>query len=265
VKDSYVLAVGSEGAQRLRLLGKAAWPNTRRFLQRLKPQKGWRCLDVGCGVGTVTARLAKRTGYCLGVDREAHFLASAVRRPGCEYQNLDLAALSTLSERYDLVYARYVLSHQSDPAAVLESMLQVCRPGGIVAVEDVDFAGHTWHPDCRAMGRYIDLYERLVQSRGGDPRLGRKLIALFRQAGLRDIEAQPTLTLDPTAAVAPLTLSHIGGAAVAAGLITEGELAELVMQLDRYAREPGTSVSLAPTFQVWARRPDSCQSAMRAT
>lgn len=263
VKDPYVLAVGSAGAHRLRLLGKAAWPSTRRFLQRLRLSRGWRCLDVGCGVGTVTARLAQRTGYCLGVDKEGEFLARAARRPGCEYRQLDVADLRALPERFDVVYARYVLSHQPDPLRVLGAMLAVCKPGGIVAVEDVDFPGHTWHPESVAMERYVDLYQRLVRSRGGDPCLGRKLPALCAQAGLVDVQAQPTMTLDQTAAVAPLTLAHIGAAAIGAHLIGPDELSQLICELEDYAGRPGTSVSLAPTFQVWGR--NAPQSAMRAT
>lgn len=166
---------------------------------------------------------------------------------------LDIGHLDRLQQTFDLVYARYVLSHQTDASNVLMQMLRRCRRGGVVAVEDVDFPGHTWHPESAAMQTYVDLYQQLVRSRGGDPQLGRKLGALFERAGLVDVQVRASLALDGTRRVAPLTLAHIGDAAIAQGLITAGALARLVGELEQYAAQKGAAVSLAPTFQVWGR------------
>ena len=43
-------------------------------------------------------------------------------------------------ERFDLVYARFLLTHLPEPPTALASMVKLLRPGGIVAVEDIDIA-----------------------------------------------------------------------------------------------------------------------------
>ena len=49
---------------------------------------------------------------------------------------------------FDLAYARLLLSHLIDPCAALRAMRAVARPGGAVAVEDLDL----WHLAQRPAG-----------------------------------------------------------------------------------------------------------------
>lgn len=239
----YVLATGDEGARRLRLLARAAWPSTRALLGRLDLRPGLRCLDVGCGIGMVSRELQRRTGFCLGVDREAGFLA---RARGATYRQLEAHRLEVLGERFDRVYARYLLSHQPDPQEVLRQMALVTAPGGMVAVEDVDFPGHVWDPDCPALARYVELYQAVVRRRGGNPCLGRSLGRLLRQAGLSRVRHRAVLRLSGRR-LARLTLAQVAAPLLAEGLTTPAELEELLAELAAYRG----MVSVAPTFQAY--------------
>src|SRR5262249_39754636 len=60
--EEYVLRSGEKGAQRLRLLALVKWPTTKSLLQRVGLRKGMHCLDVGCGIGAVTLKLARSVG-----------------------------------------------------------------------------------------------------------------------------------------------------------------------------------------------------------
>ena len=78
-------------------------------------------------------------------------------------------------ENFDFVHARFVLTHLANPQKVLEKVRQALNPGGVLAVEDVDFRGHFCHPEHPAFSRYVDLYSKAAQRRGADPNIGPRL------------------------------------------------------------------------------------------
>ena len=93
-----------------------------------------------------------------------------------------------------MAYARFLLSHLNGPENCLAAMVQACTPGGTIVIEDTDFAGSFCYPICAAYERYKELYQELVQRRGGDPNIGPKLPAMLRRAGIEGVE----LNVDPT-------------------------------------------------------------------
>jgi ubiquinone/menaquinone biosynthesis C-methylase UbiE len=223
-----------------------------------------RCLDVGCGVGAVTLKLARRvgpTGQAVGIDvdecclalarQEAtrHGLPAVFRREGVN----DLRE----EDAYDLVYSRFLLTHLPEPGRAAERLVRAARAGGLVAVEDIEFAAHFCHPACPALDRYVSLYQQAVQRKGGDPDIGPRLVSLLMDAGLQRVGVevvQPTYRKGPGKRIAQVTMEHIREAVVAAGLASEGEVAAVVTDLGRFARNPRTILSLPRIFQVWGQR-----------
>lgn len=126
-----------------------------------------------------------------------------------------------------------------------------------MVLEDVDFPGHFWYPDCRAMERYVELYQAVVRRRGGNPCLGRELVDLMARAGLEHLQVNLVTAIfhDGRAKqVAEVTLEHIGQALVDAELARPEEVDELVAELRRFRERPTSQISLAPTFQVVGRK-----------
>src|SRR4051794_15557316 len=58
----YVLNTGEEAAHRLRVVNSVHGADTEAFLRRAGLAPGLRVADVGCGVGTLSAWLAKQVG-----------------------------------------------------------------------------------------------------------------------------------------------------------------------------------------------------------
>jgi hypothetical protein len=54
--------------------------------------------------------------------------------------------------------------------------------------------------------------------------------------------------------VARVTMEHIRGAVVSAGLASDPEVDNVVGELGRLADDDRTLMSIAPTFQVWGRK-----------
>ncbi|MGC9665003.1 methyltransferase domain-containing protein [Planosporangium sp. 12N6] len=165
------------------------------LLPHLRP--GMSVLDVGCGPGTITADLAVRVapGRVTAVEVSADALALARAEITARgVSNVDFAvgdvhALGFPAGTFDAVHAHQVLQHVADPVAALREMRRVCRPGGIVAARDSDYAGFTWYPEIPALDEWMALYQRVARANGGEPDAGRRLLAWAHAAGLTDVTA----------------------------------------------------------------------------
>ncbi|HZE41466.1 MAG TPA: methyltransferase domain-containing protein [Stackebrandtia sp.] len=163
------------------------------LLSHLEP--GMTILDVGCGPGTITADLAARVapGRVIALDASETVLAKA-RRHAAEvgattitFTTGDVHALDLPDDSVDVVHAHQVLQHVSDPVAALREMRRVCRPGGIVAARDADYAAMTWYPEVSALDEWLELYRAVARANGGEPDAGRRLLAWAHAAGLTDV------------------------------------------------------------------------------
>jgi ubiquinone/menaquinone biosynthesis C-methylase UbiE len=132
----YVIRGGLEGRERLRLLSRVMQPTTSSFIDKLGPRDGMTCLDAGCGGGDVTLELARRvapTGKAVGVDMDdiklALARAEAAERgiANVEFVRADIHEGSALAT-YDVVYARFLLTHLSDPGKVVSSFYRHSVP-----------------------------------------------------------------------------------------------------------------------------------------
>jgi ubiquinone/menaquinone biosynthesis C-methylase UbiE len=263
--ENYVLRGGDKGAERLRLLARVKWPTTRTLLRWLGLRPGLRCLDVGCGIGAVTLKLARQvgpTGIAVGIDLDERCLELARQ----EASRLGLPAtfrkegVHGLTEEaaYDLVFSRFLLTHLPDPQRAIERLARAARPCGLVVVEDIEFAAHFCHPACPAFDRYVSLYQQAVLRKGGDPNIGPRLVSLLLDGGLQQVGVevvQPTYRKGPGKRIAQVTMEHIREAVVTAGLASEGDVDGVLADLDRFARNPRTILSLPRIFQVWGQRP----------
>ncbi|GFJ88808.1 class I SAM-dependent methyltransferase [Phytohabitans rumicis] len=163
------------------------------LLDRLGP--GLSVLDVGCGPGTITLDLAERVapGRVTAVDTSEDALAAA-RQAAAERgtDNVDFAVADVHDLRYadgafDVVHAHQVLQHVGDPVRALREMRRVCRPGGVVAARDSDYAAMTWFPEAPVLDEWLALYRRVARRNGGEPDAGRRLLAWARAAGFTEV------------------------------------------------------------------------------
>lgn len=151
-----------------------------------------RILDVGCGPGTITldfARLAT-AGSVIGLDRaeevvnEARDAARQADVVNAEFWVGDVYALDYEADTFDVVHAHQVLQHLSDPVAALREMARVCKPEGVVAVRDSDYAGFTWWPAEPEIDEWLRLYREVARGNGAEPDAGRQLMSWALAAGL---------------------------------------------------------------------------------
>jgi len=263
----YIIRGGDPGAERLRVLSRAMRSGTLALLDRAGLTPGLEVLDLGCGSGDTTieiARLVGSNGRVVGIDMDDSVLTHA--RSASEAYGLSVEWKHGFVEdldddgSFDIAYARFLLSHLSDPAGALRRMARAVRRSGWVVVEDIDITAHVHWPPSAAFQRYVELYVAAGRTRGADPTIGPRLAALLIDAGLEDVEvsiSMPTFRAGEGKTIARLTLSNIADAAIAAGLTNREEIDRLLAELAVHEADSRSIQSTAQVFQAIGRRPGS--------
>lgn len=95
---------------------------------------GVRVLDVGCGAGFLSNRLALRGWSVAGIDASASSLEIAAARDATRsvrYEIADARELPFRSASFDVVTAMDFLEHVDEPGRVIAEASRVLRPGGL--------------------------------------------------------------------------------------------------------------------------------------
>jgi len=262
---------------RLDLLEQIFDPLSRR--RRAMVQRGWRCLEVGAGRGSMAVWLAERvgeTGHVVSTDIDLTYL-NRLNLPNLEVRRhniLDdpLDALGAGS--FDLVCSRLMLFWLAGKQELaIRRMVECLRPGGWLVDEDGDWG--TIAPVDPSHPHY-EPYQRAYRggewwsSRGYDPTFGRKLPALFDQCGLENIRHEATAEVvrggSPWARWWQQTLEAIRSWEQAGGGLTEAREAEY-QTLTAPWRDPSFWFLNALVHGCWGQRPGGvmprCSSMMR--
>ncbi|MCM3923211.1 methyltransferase domain-containing protein [Frankia sp. AiPs1] len=229
------------------------------LLADLRP--GLSVLDVGSGPGTITVDLAERVapGRVTAMETSEAILELArteAARRGCTTVDFlvgDIHALELPDASFDVVHAHQVLQHVADPVAALREMIRVCRPGGVVAARDGDYAGFTWHPASAGLERWRDLYRRAARANGGEPDAGRHLLGWAHAAGAGDVTASSSTWCyaDPNARrewgdmwADRITKSAVADQLLTSDLATSEDLRELADAWHDWADHPDGWISV---------------------
>ena len=220
-------------------------------------------LDVGAGLGQMTRSLAKAVGRgarVVGVERDERQRNEAVRQAEAagERHLIDLRAGDAvrlpLSDAewgsFDLVHARFLLEHISEPEAALAQMAKAARPGGRVILMDDDHDQLRLWPDAPRYQRIWQLYWQSYRDHGHDPLVGRRLVALLIGAGLQPCRvdtvfygaAQGMPLFEPIVDNLNRLVEGAAKDLVATGRATSGEITAALAELAAWRTQPSATV-----------------------
>jgi len=106
-------------------------------VELLAPRAGERILDLGCGEGALSERIAAAGAVVVGVDAAPDMVAAA-RRRGLDARLLEAEGL-TFEEEFDAVFSNAALHWMRRPDEVIARVRRALRPGGRFVGE---FGGH---------------------------------------------------------------------------------------------------------------------------
>ncbi len=173
----------------------AIWPQEQPLLTRYALAGPARILDVGCGTGEFSARVARLLPQATvtGVDVAESSLALARTRYAdvaarLRFESGDAFHLRFADATFDLVACRHVTQAVPDVDKLLAELLRVTRPGGWLHVLSEDYAM------LHMMGGPLDsdVFWRegpinYTAKTGTDARIGRKTWSLLEALGVQEL------------------------------------------------------------------------------
>ncbi len=168
---------------------------TERLLREAGIAQGMRVLDIGCGRGDLSLRLADQvgsTGSVVGIDYDEKALALAgerIREMGLThvtFMKADLTALTVAAAQFDAIIGRRVLMYLADPGQVIATLSTWLKPGGLMVFQE--------HDATMAPGSVVPmpLHEQVnrwiwdtVRNEGGNSHIGFDLWSLLARSGLQ--------------------------------------------------------------------------------
>ncbi len=252
--------ISEHNPERQQLLAEILNPPTRQVLARLPEIPNARILDLGCGQGNTTRCLADalKPAVCIGLEYDADLVEYAKTRPenppSVRFQQGDATQLTFADESFDIVFCRYLLIHMADPIPVIREMMRVVRPGGYAVAFEADFVTEFSHPACDALVSINKIWQKVFQN----PTAGRELVHYFRGAGASGIQAGAHLHLEYDAAIVKrlyrLTAEATGAAAEVKGVLTAGEVREMISGLTQMEEDSSSILVKFPDMWVIAKR-----------
>lgn len=234
------------------------------MLDLIGVREGWACADLGCGPGGITEPLSRRVGRAgrvLGLDKDTEFLAYARGRApaNVEFRQGDAYASDLPDGSFDLVHMRFLASTAGEPERVIREAMRLCRPGGVVALQEPDCATLNCYPPHAAWETLKGAVVGVFRAVGGDVHLGQRLYGMVRGMGLADVHYRPVLigvrAIDPMVDYLPATAESLRGTITRLGLLAGEEFDSVLAAARQHLQKPATVFTLYTVAQVWGRKP----------
>src|SRR5688572_27742181 len=126
--------------ERLRLIEQALDEDSIARILSTGVTKGWRCLELGAGAGSIAQWLAGIVGgqgLVVGLDINTKHIQHLTDPPYSIIKGNFLDV--TLDAEFDFAHCRYVLIHNQQSQSMLAKLCSLLKPGGFLVVEEPDF------------------------------------------------------------------------------------------------------------------------------
>lgn len=153
---------------------RTAASNAEAMRAALAPNGSEQALEFGCGTGLATLQLAPHLTHITAIDSSTAMLDTLRRK--CESEQLrNVTALEDNvpdqlpDGRYDPIVSSMTLHHVEDTARVLGTLFEHLKPGGRVALADLDAEDGSFHGDKPGIAHHgfkRDAFEQLLTYAG---------------------------------------------------------------------------------------------------
>ncbi|EFQ36737.1 methyltransferase domain-containing protein [Colletotrichum graminicola] len=220
-------------------------------------------LDVGCGPASITIDIARRypSAVILAIDGSSSVIAHAQDSAReAKVDNIHFAVgdaldlTSTASEPgfelvdggCDIAHTHNVLMHTTDAPRALRELRSAVKVGGFVCCKEADRNCLTLWPESLPIRRIYDVISRIMQAKGGDPFVGRKLKTYAIAAGFEHDDIRVGQT--------PWVISSRNEREQWGGLVARTSAdTHARVQVEEEARGIGQDINMAELQEGWRR------------
>ncbi|HPH34960.1 MAG TPA: methyltransferase domain-containing protein [Methanoregulaceae archaeon] len=247
---------------RLRLLERVYDPVTTRHLASLGVARGWNCLEVGAGAGSVATWLSAKVrpeGKIVATDINTRFLHQ-IADPNIEVRRHDILADHLEENQYDLVHCRTLLMWLRDPEKALRKMADAVRPGGWLMLEETDYGSilsvESSNPSAAVFSdTWRTGIDFLRKNKIADPYFGRQIRNLIDQLGFIEGKNEGWTRIcrggEPMARFDLAAVQMAAQPMINAGLLASDKLEMMQgLLMDTTFDYPGLTM-----FSSWGRKP----------
>lgn len=261
--DNYVLKADRSGHDRLRMIGQVHDADTQDLLRKAGFTPGFRTVEFGCGLGTISRWIASEGGTALGIDlseaqvEEARQTAAQAGVTGVDYRVDNVYDSALPDGQFDIVSCRWLLIHLNRPVDALKTMHRLLKPVGCAVCEEVDISAVYAEPPSEAYTQYREFAIKAGHGRGVDYEGGRRLHLWAREAGF-EVEhvavRHPHYVTGEEKGLWSWTFAEAGQSLIKAGLLDAERDAQWRAGMTAADEDPGTLVAHARTHQIIARK-----------
>lgn len=180
---TYLIPVGDEDVDRMDAMCQVFNPFSLELLDEYTNKISAKTfLDVGCGNGGLTRVYARNHPEvkCRGIDASPEQLEVAKRNlpANLEVEVGDLLTLE-LTETFDIVHTRFVLTHFKNPITAAERLLKFVRPGGVLIMLEADGGAVNFSKEHRAAQAWVKAFTTQHILQGSSLHTGASLADYF--------------------------------------------------------------------------------------
>jgi ubiquinone/menaquinone biosynthesis C-methylase UbiE len=269
-KSNYVLGYDEAEYARLEMQAKALEPFTREALIAAGVGAGWRCLDVACGTGAVTRMLGEMVGasgsvHAVDIDvRHVDATVGKLKESGPDiYSTEQFDATGPGAPRgaaFNLVFARLLICHMTDPVGTLKNLWSWVAPGGVLLIQDYDMGVMKVTPPNPLVEEGFEIIQQCFAKAGKDYRAGASMPHYFQRAdiGLHDgvLFGCASVPVAPGRPSLLAVLTSLKMPAVKFGMKTDAEYDAYLSALAADEPLPDSVSRMPDLISVWKKRPD---------
>jgi SAM-dependent methyltransferase len=262
----YPISTSASEFTRLQIQSDLFRDDARTILQQIDDGKGRRVLDLCCGIGGITDLLSEwvgSSGSVVGADIDREKLAYArtwadhKKLLNVEFLQADAMKTGLAAHSFDLVHTRFAISVIRNGLAILDHMLTLVRPSGLVFIEEANTHTMQCFPRTEDWDQALSLVKDTFRAVEADTEIGPSLRGVLLEKGLLDLKVKPCLhaltCADPMTMHLPLTLTAMSDTVASLGLMAKADVESLVTRVADHLAKPQTMTLSFTMLQLVGR------------